>query len=238
MDYAKALLKTVSGNQARANVPKVGGRLDMPKETLSGIEDHYANSTGGEARVGHKSEDKPFSGYKTCTAMSGERIITASTVTSWEMGDGPQLPELVGQSRNNGMKIETAIVGAVYSGKEDIQPAQGGKRSFEPAAKLNPAISQGFPRAGQNFGFNKDAGMFVCPAGHMAVRRARQGKKNQGTNQVIVYFSNIDKCRTCGRRQGCHREGAKTKTYPAGIKPDKHKHQMDFQQTDEFKAKP
>ena len=104
-------------------------------------------------------------------------------------------------------------------------------------AKLNPAISQGSRRAEQSFEFNKDAGMFVCPAGHMAIRRAKQGKKNQGKNQFIVYFFNTDKCRICGRRQGCYKESAKTKTYSVRIKSDEHKHQMDFQETDEFRAK-
>jgi hypothetical protein len=40
-----------------------------------------------------------------------------------------------------------------------------------------------------------------------------------------------------GRRQGCYKEGAKTKTYSVRIKSDKHKHQMDYQETDEFRAK-
>jgi len=105
IDYTKALLKVVSGNLTLVNVPKVRERLNMLKETLSDIEDHYVSSTDEDARVGHKSEDKSFFGYKTHIAMSDERIITAATVTSGEKGDGPQLPELVEQSRNKGMEI-------------------------------------------------------------------------------------------------------------------------------------
>ena len=237
IDYTKALLKVVSDNLTLVNVPKVRERLNMLKETLSDIEDHYVSSTDEDARVGHKSDDKSFFGYKTHIAMSDERIITAATVTSGEKGDGSQLPELVKQSRNNGMEIKTVIGDAAYSGKDNIQLTQDEQRGFELVAKLNPAISQGFRRAEQSFEFNKDAGMFVCPAGHIAVRRARQGKKNQGTNQVIVYFFNVDKCRTCARRQGCYKEGTKTKTYSVSIKSDEHKQQMAFQETDEFKVK-
>lgn len=43
-------------------------------------------------------------GYKTHIAMSDERIITAATVTSGEKGDGPQLKELVEQSRKTEWK--------------------------------------------------------------------------------------------------------------------------------------
>ena len=237
INYTKALLKVVSENQTLANFPKVRERLNMLEETLSDIEDHYVSSIDEDARVGHKSEDNSFFGYKTHIAMSDERIITAATVTSGEKGDGPQLPELVEQSRNNGMEIETVIGDAAYSGKENIRLAQDEQRGFELVAKLNPAISQGSRVAEQSYDFNKDAGMFVCPAGHMSVRRARQGKKNQGKNQSIVYFFNIDKCRTCGRKQGCYKDGAKTKTYSVSIKSEEHKHQMDFQETDEFKVK-
>jgi IS5 family transposase len=237
LDYTKSLLEVVSDNQTLGNIPKVRERLNMLKETLSDIEDHYVTSTDEDARVGHKSQDSSFFGYKTHIAMSDERIITAATVTSGEKGDGPQLPELVEQSRNNGMEVETVIGDTAYSGKENIQFAQDEQRGFELVAKLNPAINQGFRQVDQSFEFNKDAGMFVCPAGHMAIRRAKQGKKNQGKNQSMVYFFNVDKCRTCARRQGCYKEGAKTKTYSISIKSSEHKSQMDFQETDEFKAK-
>ncbi|MFD3449351.1 hypothetical protein ACFDTO_32765 [Microbacteriaceae bacterium 4G12] len=40
------------------------------------------------------------------------------------------------------------------------------------------------------FEFNKDAGMYVCKAGHMAIRKARQGKKNTGENQRDTRVAN------------------------------------------------
>ena len=55
--------------------------------------------------------------------------------------------------------------------------------------------------------------MFVCPAGHMAVRKARQGKKDGKWNQSMTYFFDVEKCKTCSRREGCYKEGAKSKTY-------------------------
>ena len=54
----------------------------MLRETLDDIQDHYTTSIDGDARVGHKSEDSSFFGYKTHIAMSDERIITAAIVTS------------------------------------------------------------------------------------------------------------------------------------------------------------
>ena len=54
-------------------------------------------------------------------------------------------------------------------------------------------ISHGFRKEEDKFEFNKDAGMFVYPSGHMAVRKACQGKKSQGVNRTMVYFFDVDK---------------------------------------------
>lgn len=35
----------------------------------------------------------------------------------------------------------------------------------------------------------------VCKEGHMAIRKARQGKKNISTNQTDTYYFDIEKCK-------------------------------------------
>ena len=178
LDYTRDLLDIVSGNAGIAGVPAVKQRINMLKETLEDIEDHYTTSKDEDARVGHKSEESSFFGYKTHIAMSDERIITAAVVTSGEKGDGPQLKSLVEQSRSNGMEVDTVIGDTAYSGIENLRLAEDEKKGFELISKLNPVISNGCRKEEDKFDFNKDAGMFVCPAGHMATRRAKQGKRN------------------------------------------------------------
>ena len=131
LDYTKALLDVVSSNPSLSEVPKIRERLNMLKEVLSDIEDHYVTSKDEEARVGHKSEDDSFFGYKTHIAMSDERIITAATVTSGEKGDGPQLEELVEQSRANGMVVDTVVGDTAYSGKDNIILSNNDENGFE-----------------------------------------------------------------------------------------------------------
>ena len=77
--------------------------------------------------------------------------------------------------------------------------------------------------------------MYVCPAGHMATRKAKQGKKGQQRNQVEVYFFDVEKCKICPLREGCYKAGAKTKTYSNSIKTDTQTEQVAFQETEEFK---
>ena len=237
LDYTKGLLDAVNSNPTLAEVPKIKERLNMLKEVLSDIEDHYVTSKDEDARVGHKSEDDAFFGYKTHIAMSDERIITAATVTSGEKGDGPLLEELVEQSRANGMEVETVVGDTAYSGKDNIMLSNDGEKGFELVAPLNPTISNGARKEEDKFDYNKDAGMFVCPAGHMAVRKARQGKKGQGQNQSLVFFFDVDKCRVCSRRNGCYKEGARSKTYSVQIKSEEHQQQAEFQKSEEFRTK-
>ena len=237
LGYTHALVDAVSSNAVLSNIPKIKERLNMLKEVADDIEDHYTTSRDTDARVGHKSEDDSFFGYKTHIAMSDERIITAAIVTSGEKGDGPQLEELVKQSRENGMEVETVVGDTAYSGKENIILSQNEDTGFELVARLHPTISHGFRKKEDEFDFNKDAGMFVCPAGHMAIRKARQGKKNQGENQTMTYYFDVEKCRTCLRRNGCYKEGAKSRTYSVSVKSEEHKRQSAFQETEEFKEK-
>lgn len=77
--------------------------------------------------------------------------------------------------------------------------------------------------------------MFICPAGHTAIRKARTGKKNQGRNQKQTYYFDIERCQKCPLREGCYKVGAKSKTYSVTLKANVHQKQLEFEQTDEFK---
>ena len=111
------------------------------------------------------------------------------------MSQRPSRPgkRVVRKSRDNGVDVDVVVGDAAYSGKENIQMAA--EENIELVAKLNPCISQGFRKEEDKFDYNKDAGMFVCPAGHMAIKKCRQGKKNASTNQVMVYFFDVEKCK-------------------------------------------
>ena len=237
LDYTKELLDIVCGNDGIAEVPAVKQRINMLKETLEDIEDHYTTSKDEDARIGHKSEDSSFFGYKTHIAMSDERIITAAVVTSGEKGDGPQLKELVEQSRSNGMEVDTVIGDTAYSGKDNLVLAEDKANGFELVSRLNPVISNGNRKEEDKFDFNKDAGMFVCPAGHMAIKKAKQGKKDGECNQVWTYFFDVEKCKNCAHREGCYKDGAKSKSYSVSIRTDEQERHLEFQKTDEFKDK-
>ena len=233
--YTQSLIECISDKATLIEMPKIREKLNMLKETINDIADHYTISKDADARIGHKSEDSSFFGYKTHIAMSEERIITAAVVTSGEKGDGPVLPSLVDESRKNGMEIETVIGDCAYSGDKNLKKAKA--EGFEVVARLSPSISHGFRGKDDTFDYNKDAGMFVCTAGHLAIRRAKQGRKCESSNQVYVYYFDVEKCKVCSRRDGCYKNGAKTKSYSITIKTAEQQTQIEFQQSEHFRAK-
>ncbi|HMG09459.1 MAG TPA: IS1182 family transposase [Pedobacter sp.] len=233
--YCKELEKCIESDQTLCLIPAVKEKLNLLKETVEDTQENYTLSKDRDARTGHKSADSKFFGYKTHLAMTEERIITAAVVTSGEKGDGPELPMLLKISQDNGIAVDTVIGDSAYSGKENLKLTS--EQDIKVVAKINASISQGFRKDEDKFDYNKDADMFVCPAGHLAIRKARQGKKNVGKNQVHMYYFDVEKCKICPLRDNCYKAGAKTKTYSVTIKSDTHLQQIAFQETDDYKQK-
>src|SRR3954452_18284137 len=233
LNYCRKVISVIETEPQIAAIPAVKEKLNVLKEVVEDYTEQLSYSNDPDARVGHKTADSSFFGIKTHLAMSDERIITAAIVTTGEKSDGKYLKDLIEKSKEAGMTIDRIIGDTAYSEKDNIQYAK--TEEFQLVSKLNPQITQGRRAKEEEFEFNKDAGMYVCKAGHMAIRKARTGKKNQGDNQKDTYYFDINKCRVCPFRDGCYKEGAKSKTYSVSIKSTEHKEQEAFQNSEEFK---
>jgi hypothetical protein len=233
--YCKELEKRIENEPSISSIPAVKEKLNLLKETVEDTQENLTLSKDTDAKIGHKSAESSFFGYKTHLAMTEERIITAAVVTSGEKGDGPELPKLLEISQENGIDVETIIGDAAYSGKENLKITS--EQNIKVVSRLNPSITQGFRKDEDKFDYNKDADRFVCPAGHLAIRKARQGAKDIGTNQVDTYYFDVEKCKSCPLKEGCYKDGAKTKTYSVSIKSELHQDQMAFQETEYYKEK-
>jgi transposase len=235
LQYCKELEKRIENEPSIRSIPAVKEKLNLLKETVEDTQENLTLSKDTDAKIGHKSAESSFFGYKTHLAMTEERIITAAVVTSGEKGDGLELPKLLEISKKNGIDVDTVIGDAAYSGKENLKIA--GEQNIKVVAKLNPSITQGFRNDEDKFDYNKDADRFVCPAGHLAIKKSRGGTKNVGKNQVDTYYFDVKKCKSCHLKEGCYKEGAKTKTYSVSIKSELHQNQMVFQETEYYKEK-
>jgi IS5 family transposase len=233
--YCQNLIDVIEAESGVCALPKINEPLNLLKETVTDDIEQLRISEDRDAMLGHKSADSSFFGYKTHIAMTEERIITAAIVTTGEKNDGKQLQELIEKSKAAGLKVKTVIGDMAYSEKDNISYTKG--NNIELIARLNPLITQGGRKKEDEFQFNKDAGMFVCKAGHMAIRKARQGKKGIGTNRVDTYYFDVEQCKRCPFKNGCYKEGSKSKTYSVSIKSGEHTEQAVFQESEYFKEK-
>ena len=236
IEYTKELLKLLKEDGRFTILPSINEQINYLEETMMDTEYEIEYSKDQDARIGHKTAATSFFGYKTHIAMTPERIITAATITSGEKHDGKQLQELVRKSQENGIEVEAVIGDGAYSEKENIEFCE--ENNIKLASKLSKFVTHGNSQRNNEFEYNKDAGMYVCKAGHMAIKKNKQGTKNakDGTNQQVeCYYFDIEKCKHCKFKDGCYKDGAKSKTYSVKIKDDIHIKHMDYMETDEFK---
>lgn len=233
LEYCKQLLSIVKDNEDICSYPKVQEKLNLLEESVNDDLEHLETSKDNDARIGHKTADTSFFGYKTHIAMTEERIITAATITSGEKTDGKELSTLVRKSRAAGMKVEIVIGDKAYSSKENIDAAKD--NHYELISRLNSIVTQGNRTKPDEFEFNKDAGMYQCKAGHLAIHKYLDKRKTEGKNPRMTYFFDVEKCKRCPYKAGCYKEGAKKKTYTETLICDSHSEQAQFQETEHFK---
>ena len=232
-EYCHELLNTVQ-ESPYSELPTIKEESSMLSEILDNQIDCYDQSIDPDARIGHKTVNSSFYGYKTHLAMTDERIITAATITSGEAFDGQELPVLVQKSKAAGATVNEVIADTAYYTLENLKDAQS--NDYKLISKLNPSIIKG-TRSEDGFIFNKDADTMQCPAGHLAIKYRIDKRSNQKKNTRIKYFFDINKCHVCPYRNDCYKENAKTKTYSITIKSDYHKNQEAFQKTQYFKER-
>lgn len=235
IQYCNHLINIIEREDSLINYPKVKEKINLLKETITDDIEYLQISKDNDAKLGHKTADSSFFGYKTHIAMTEERIITAAIITSGEKTDGKQLQNLVEKSRTAGMNVDIVIGDKAYSEKKNIEYTE--KEKIKLVAKLNSSITQGHRKKEDEFEYNKDAGMYVCKAGHMAYRKIVQNRNKENRNTRVLYDFDVTKCRVCPLKNGCYREGAKRKTYSETIISNVHRKQEQFQNSEFFKEK-
>ena len=233
IEYTKELLKIVKDDGRFTALPGIKEQVDYLEETMNDTEIELEYSKDQDAKVGHKTADTSFFGYKTHIAMTPERIITAATITTGEKHDGKELVHLIRKSKDNGIEVEAIIGDGAYSEEENLKYCE--ENNIKNVSKLSKSVTHGNGKNKGDFEYNKDAEMYVCKAGHMAIKKIHQkGNKHNNDTEVDNYFFDVEKCKHCSLKNGCYKDGAKTKTYSVTIKKEIHINHMDYMATDEF----
>ena len=234
IEYTKELIKLVKDDGRFESLPGIKEQINYLEETMNDTEIELEYSKDQDAKVGHKTADTSFFGYKTHLAMTPERVITAATITTGEKHDGKELINLIEKSENNGIEVEAIIGDGAYSEEDNLKYCS--ENNIKNVSKLSSSVTHGNGKNKDDFEYNKDAGMYVCKAGHMAIKKVHQkGNKHNNYTEVDNYFFDVEKCKHCPFRKGCYKEGSKTKSFNITIKKDIHINHMDYMETSEFK---
>lgn len=236
--YCQELCDVVKTNQQLLDLPVVEQRYNYLKEQIDDNVENIKQSYDDEAKIGHKSADTNFYGYKSHIAINEERLVTAVSVTSGEKHDGKELQELIEQSKANNVKVKQVIGDGAYSEMDNLEYAK--KNGIELIAKLSKTVTDGNATSEirKQFYYNKDADMYLCPMGHMATRKQTTNiKAKDKVYPNVTYFFEISKCQRCSKRKGCYKEGAASKTFTIAIKKDIFKEHIEYMKSDIFKER-
>lgn len=232
--YCNELVALVESDKVLEQISGVSERLNYLKECMEDTKEELEYARDQDAKIGHKSADSSFFGYKNHLAITPERLVVGAIITSGEKHDGKQLEALINQVEESGLKVDTVIGDGAYSEKNNLEMAK--EKDIKLVSKLSKLVTHGSRK--EEFEYNKDAGMYVCPEGHMAMLKRKTGSKLDKSGKdtrVESYFFDVEKCKYCKRKEGCYKEGAATKTYSVKIKQAVHVDQQEYMETDEFK---
>ena len=155
LTYCKEVIAVIEKEPQIAQIPAVKERLNVLKEVVEDYQIHLDYSADPDDRLGRKTADSSFFGFKTHIALGDERIITAAVITSGEQSDGKYLQTLIEKSTQAGMEVNTVNGDTAYSEKDNIECTK--KNEMALTTKLNSIIIQGTRKVKDKFKFNKDA---------------------------------------------------------------------------------
>lgn len=238
IDYSELLISFVQNSADLILSEEINSKLNFLKEILQDVIELNQVSKEKDAKIGYKSSDNSFFGFKSHIAITEERLIVAATVTTGDRHDGKELTTLIENAQKSGLEIDSVVGDMAYSEKVNIEYCK--EKSIDLISRLSKTVTHGNERTSGEFEFNKDANMYTCKAGHLSIRKTINGKKKrevEGAQAVETYFFDIEKCKVCSLKKGCYKEGAESKSYSVTIKSHTHQEHEDFQNTEAFKGK-
>lgn len=153
-----------------------------------------------DARVGYKSKDESFFGYKTEYTMTTEdRIITAVDVHSGEYVDGSEFHELLEKTEKAGVNVEAVTADKAYFRKDILDELEQKKiESIIPVSASAYRVNEDY------FSYNKDSDEWFCRMGNRTIRKKHLSRKRNGKPyRSLVYTFDKTACQNCPHRAEC-----------------------------------
>jgi IS5 family transposase len=151
-----------------------------------------ASFSDPDARWGFKKKNEPFLGYKAHVACDETGMATAVTVTPANEAELPQLPVLLDEVRDEGLR---PLYLAADKGYDDARTRrelqEEGVRAYIPCRHDLGRLER------MGFRYDRRREVLTCPAGKEAIGRSPHQKGG-----FLYYFSEHD-CLGCPMRSSC-----------------------------------
>lgn len=189
-----------------------------------------------DARVGRKSKEQQFYGYKTELMMTtDERIITSVRTASGSYTDGDYTNEMIDQTISSGIEIKEAYGDKAYFRKPILDKLN------EIEAEIYIPVSEVVYRIDEEqFRYNKDSDEWICTEGNITVDKKRYKSKckscRTGYREGYRYYFDINQCKNCPKQKECAGSTAR-KILKVGLNTTEFYQISQSQKTDEFKEK-
>lgn len=210
--------------------------LNKLDELITDITNHYSISEDNDAREGHKTADTSFFGYKGQIIIDEKsRLIVDAETSSGEVGDAiPGKVVLERLANNDKIEIDEVLGDTAYSGQPILELAK--EKQFLLIAPPHPQLGLNIDGR-DGFTFNKDADMFCCPQGHLAIRKRLVQYNKDNNRKAIIYSFDPQKCSVCKLREQCIKGSAKFRTFSVTALTDEQKQHLENSKTDYFKER-
>lgn len=226
IEYTKKLVEYLEAVELTSE--KAIKKLKSVKEVLAKPNLAELQSNQDEdAKIGHKSEDADFFGFKNHLAMTEEGIIVGATVTNGTAADSKELEVLVEQAIDAGVEVQDVSGDKAFSTSDNIKFCKEKEINLISKLKDNVTTTE---YEDEHVWFNKDSGTYICKHGVLSSRRKpnKQGR--------YEYAFPESKCRSCPYAKKCLGKN-KVKRVWKNVDFEIFKEHKEFESTTHFKEK-
>jgi len=188
-----------------------------------------------DARVGYKTKNESFFGYKVEYAQTTDgALITAVGVHNGAYVDGSDFKKLYDQTKKAGLKIDSAFADKAYFRKDILDLL-----SDENVKAYIPVSLSSYKVDEDMFSYNKDSDQWICVRGNKSITKKTKTSNRSGKNKYTYHEYTFDKeeCLNCPLRAECIKSPKrKAKLLHVGTNAGDYYEHSQWAKTEEFQV--
>lgn len=236
MAYLTTVMKKVN-DQGEGPSPRAQKMVSKAQEIMSDpkflMNKGMRSLVDEDARVGRKSKEDTFYGYKSEFMMtSAERIITSAKTADGAYVDGSLFEEMLEETVKAGINPTEIFADKAYFRKPILDAIKTqGSTAYIPVSKSVYRMDE------SQFSYNKDADQWECRQGNQSEKKKHvKTKRGSEDREAYKYYFNLKQCKQCPLHDACAKKSGR-KILMVGMNTNEYYELSQAQKSDEFKEK-